>query len=56
MLRAYKRLIDQGFDLPMGEAMALEAGRSSEWAAAQAPEALARRRDAVQQRGRAQSG
>jgi enoyl-CoA hydratase len=56
MLRAYKRLIDEGFDLPMAEAMALEARRSMEWAATQAPEELARRRDAVQQRGRAQAG
>ncbi|WP_372656476.1 enoyl-CoA hydratase [Hydrogenophaga sp.] len=56
MLQAYKRLIDEGFDLPMGEAMALEARRSSEWAAAQTPQALAQRRDAVQQRGRAQAG
>ncbi len=56
MLRAYKRLIDEGFGLPFGEAMALEARRSAEWAAAQAPEDLARRREAVQQRGRAQQG
>ncbi|MDP3626413.1 MAG: enoyl-CoA hydratase [Hydrogenophaga sp.] len=56
MLRAYKRLIDEGFDLPMGEAMALEARRSSERAAAQTPEELARRREAVQERGRAQAG
>lgn len=56
MLQAYKRLIDEGFELPLGEAMALEAARSAEWAAAQTPEALAQRRDAVQQRGRAQTG
>ncbi|MDO9568326.1 MAG: hypothetical protein Q7J58_02970 [Hydrogenophaga sp.] len=54
MLRAYKRLIDEGFGLPLGEAMALEAQRSKEWAAAQTPEALERRRAAVQERGRRQ--
>lgn len=56
MLRAYKRLIDEGFGLPLGEALALEARQSSAWAAAQTPEALAQRRNAVQQRGRAQAG
>jgi enoyl-CoA hydratase len=29
MLRFYKALIDDGFDLPFGEAMALEHARSS---------------------------
>lgn len=56
MLRAYKSLIDEGFGLPLGEAMALEAQRSKEWAAAQTPEALALRRAAVQERGRGQVG
>lgn len=56
MLRAYKRLIDEGFGLPLGEAMVLEAQRSKEWAAAQTPEALERRRAAVQERGRGQVG
>ncbi|MDP2221428.1 MAG: hypothetical protein Q8K34_14700 [Hydrogenophaga sp.] len=56
MLRAYKRLIDEGFGLPLGEAMVLEAQRSKEWAAAQTPEALERRRAAVQERGRGQAG
>ncbi len=56
MLRALKRLIDEGFELPMGEAMDLEATRSCEWAAAQMPADLARRREVVQQHGRAQAG
>lgn len=56
MLRAYKRLIDEGHGMALGEAMALEARCSAEWAAAQTPQALARRREAVQQRGRAQAG
>ncbi|MDO9482747.1 MAG: hypothetical protein Q8S96_12860 [Hydrogenophaga sp.] len=56
MLRAYKRLIDEGFCLPFGEAMALEAQRSKKWAVAQTPAEMARRRAAVQERGRTQAG
>jgi enoyl-CoA hydratase len=56
MLRAYKRLIDEGFGLPLGDAMALEAQRSSEWAAVQTPAELERRSEAVQARGRVQVG
>jgi len=56
MLVAYKRVIDDGLRLPLGEALALESQRSKEWAAAQTPEVLAARREAVQARGRAQRG
>ena len=54
MVRAYKRLIDEGHLLPLGEALALETQRSAEWAALQTPGDLAQRREAVQQRGRTQ--
>ena len=56
MLGAYKRLIDEGYRLPLGEALALEQQRSRDWAAAQTPQNLAERRAAVQQRGRDQQG
>lgn len=54
MLQTYKRLIDEGHGMALQEAVALEARRSAEWAVAQNPEVLAARRQAVQQRGRAQ--
>ena len=54
MLRAYKRLLDDGEALPLGTAMALESERSLAWAAAQSATDLALRREAVQQRGRSQ--
>lgn len=54
MLGAYKRVIDDGMRLPLGESRELEAQRSRDWAAAQSPEALAARRDALQARGHAQ--
>lgn len=54
MLRAYKRLLDDGEALPLGEAMALESERSLAWAAAQSASDLAARREAVQARGRTQ--
>lgn len=56
MVSAYKCLIDDGQRLPLGEALALEAQRSREWAATLSAESLAARRDSVQQRGRAQQG
>jgi enoyl-CoA hydratase len=51
-LAAYKRLIDDGFAVSFGEGMAIEAARSSAANAAVAPEEVAARRAAVQQRGR----
>lgn len=55
MLHAYKRLIDDGFALPYGEARELERTRSRAFAAAQTPEDVAGRVGAVQARGRAQT-
>ena len=55
MLHAYKRLIDDGFALPYGEARELERIRSRAFAAAQTPEDVAGRIGAVQARGRAQT-
>jgi enoyl-CoA hydratase len=54
-LSGYKRLIDEGFALPYGEALAFEARASREHARAVTPAAIGRRREAVQERGRAQS-
>ena len=53
-IAAYKRLIDDGFARPFGEAMALEHERSSAANRAVTPEAVEARRAAVQARGRAQ--
>ena len=53
---AYKRLIDDGYALPFGEAMALEHERSTAANAQVTPESVAARRAAVQSRGRAQRG
>ncbi|MFN7175935.1 MAG: enoyl-CoA hydratase, partial [Thermaurantiacus sp.] len=52
---AYKRLIDDGFALPFGEALRLETGRSTAANAAVTPDAVAARRAAVQARGRNQA-
>ena len=54
-VRVCKRLIEDGFALPLGEAMALEAAVNR---AHQRPQAqqIAERREAVQRRGRAQTG
>lgn len=52
---AYKRLIDDGFALPFGEALQLETGRSTAANAAVTPDAVAARRAAVQARGRNQA-
>lgn len=54
MLRAYKRVIDEGYGMPLAEALDMERQQSRAWAASQTPEALARRRAAVQARGRQQ--
>ncbi len=53
-IAAYKRLIDDGFARPFGEAVALEHERSSAANRAVTPEAVEARRAAVQARGRAQ--
>ena len=53
-IAAYKRLIDDGFALPFGAAMALENERSSAANRAVTPEAVEARRAAVQARGRTQ--
>ncbi|WP_198173360.1 MULTISPECIES: enoyl-CoA hydratase [Cupriavidus] len=55
MLPEMKQLIDEGYALPLGEALALERRRSSAWSQAMPREEIARRREAVQQRGRAQA-
>ena len=54
MVAAYKRVIDDGHRLPLGEALALEVQRNRAWAAGLTPAALARRREQVQARGRQQ--
>lgn len=53
-IAGYKKLIDDGFARPLGEAMALEHERSSAANAAVTPESVEARRAAVQARGRAQ--
>ncbi|MBU6165309.1 MAG: enoyl-CoA hydratase [Alphaproteobacteria bacterium] len=52
--RRYKRLINDGYDLPFGEAMALEAERSSAANAQVSAAEVEAARGAVQQRGRSQ--
>ncbi len=56
MLVTYKRLIDEGHRLPLGDALALERERNREWSARLKPDELARRREQVQARGREQQG
>ena len=56
MLPAMKRLIDDGYALPFGEAMALERERSLAHRARVTGEAVAGRADAVIARGKAQPG
>ncbi|QMW24471.1 enoyl-CoA hydratase [Sandaracinobacteroides saxicola] len=51
---AYKRLIDDGFAVAFGEGLRLETARSSAANAGVGPEEVARRREAVQARGRTQ--
>lgn len=53
-LRNYKALIDDGYALPFGKGMALEASRSSAANSAVRPEEVEARRLAVQARGRSQ--
>lgn len=52
---AYKKLIDDGFALPFGAAMALETERSTAANRAVRPEDVEQRRSAVQARGRTQA-
>lgn len=54
-MRKYKRLIDDGFDLPLGEAMELEKRMNRSHTRA-SPEEMERRRLAVTERGREQTG
>jgi enoyl-CoA hydratase len=54
MLVAYKGLIDEGYALPFGEALALERARCAAHNAGVTPEMIEARRAAVQARGRSQ--
>ena len=54
MLITYKAMIDDGYDLAMGEGLALEHSRSLAHNAEVTPEMVAARRAAVQSRGRSQ--
>ena len=54
-LRAYKRMIDEGYGLPFADALKLERRRSVEYAKTVTAEAIAARRSDVQNRGRKQS-
>jgi len=56
MVQAYKALIDDGFALPFGEAMALEHARSSSANAQVDKGEVEARRLAVMERGRTQQG
>lgn len=53
-LATYKQIIDQGYDLPFGEAMALEQSRSVAHNRAVTAAEVASRREAIQARGRTQ--
>jgi enoyl-CoA hydratase len=55
MLRKYKRLIDDGFGLPFGEAMALEAKTALDHAASITRDGIEAARKQVQERGRSQT-
>lgn len=55
VLLGYKKLIDEGFALPYGEARDLETRRSREHARTLTAEKIAARRRSVQERGRAQA-
>ena len=56
MIAAYKALIDDGFAMPFGEAMALEHATSSTRNAQVKGDEVEERRKAVMERGRSQSG
>jgi enoyl-CoA hydratase len=53
-LARYKKLIDDGFALPFGAAMALERSQASDYNATVSAETIEARRGAVQARGRSQ--
>lgn len=55
MTHAYKRLIDEGYQLPLGEALALERQRSQAWAKQLTAASLSGTSNAVKQRGRGQA-
>ena len=55
MVARYKALIDDGFDQPFGEAMALEQVRSRAGNTGVTAESVAQRREAIQARGRGQA-
>ncbi|MFN9928643.1 MAG: enoyl-CoA hydratase [Phenylobacterium sp.] len=54
MLVTYKGMIDDGYDLPMGEGLKLEHERSVVHNREVTPDMVAKRREAVQSRGRSQ--
>jgi enoyl-CoA hydratase len=56
MVRAVKRVIDEGYATTLADGLALEARASREHARGVKPEEVEARRRAVQQRGRAQTG
>jgi enoyl-CoA hydratase len=55
VLRSYKRVIDDGFAATLADGMRIEAEASRKHASAVTPEAIAKRRATVQERGRKQS-
>lgn len=55
LLRAYKRVIDEGFRTTMREGLALERRENRERSSGLTPDAIRARRQAVQARGRAQT-
>ncbi|HEY8516121.1 MAG TPA: enoyl-CoA hydratase [Candidatus Binatia bacterium] len=55
LLRAYKRVIDEGYAVTFADGMRIEAEASRAHASRVTPEAIAARRAKVQERGRAQS-
>ena len=55
VLRSYKRVIDDGFAATFADGMRIEAEASRKHASAVTPEAIAKRRATVQERGRAPS-
>jgi enoyl-CoA hydratase len=56
LLRAYKRLIDDGFGLALAPALALEQARSAESIAQISSHTIAERRTGIRDRGREQAG
>jgi len=53
-VQAYKRLIDDGFAIPFGDALKLERERSSKLNAQVTPDVVAKNREDVMARGREQ--